>query len=404
MGAGHRTEYPPRRRQSRGSDGSFQTPAKHPGCDSSTDTKPLTETNKSSDLEFDVLLSFAGPERAYACAIHDIASANGLKVFLDEEFQHEIWGKNLVEYLDHAYRERGRYVLMLISDAYRERAFTRVERRAAFDRMIQEAGEYLLPVKVEDSWIDGLPTATACLDLRVDGVLGICKLLVRKIRGSTEKLVVPMGTAVPRVPLGCIPADQLAAYLLELCVRPQVTVFGALIYDESNVALRKLLRDRDYWDALDKISGPHFEVFAIRDTEIHKVELMMDMMTASSMNRSRDRGYFFSTLLSEYFGEEKTRLAYPSFVLFLVEQRLVKYCRLIPFREGSIEETFERLSGLFRVVASGIEEVDGPTVSAGVLWEHLKTKLLNAKYTLYLQNAPKDAEQAIRGLMAFVEK
>ncbi len=41
--------------------------------------------------DFDVLLSFAGPERHYARAIHDIGVANGLRVFLDEEFQHEIW-------------------------------------------------------------------------------------------------------------------------------------------------------------------------------------------------------------------------------------------------------------------------------------------------------------------------
>jgi len=360
--------------------------------------------NKSGDQEFDVLLSFAGPERDYARAIHDIATANGLRVFLDEEFQHEIWGKNLVEYLDRAYRERGGYVLVLISAAYRERAFTRVERRAAFDRMIREASEYLLPVKVDDSWIDGLPTSTAYLDLRVHGVLGVCELLVRKIRGSTEKLSVPPAVSVPRVPLGRLPGDQLATYLLELCARPQVTAFGALIYDESSAALRKLLRDRDYWDALDKASGPHFEVFALRDTEGHEIERVMEMLTAASLSRSRSRGYYFSHLLKKYFGEDKTRLAYPSFLLFLAERGRVKYCCLIPFRRTSMEDTFERLSALFSAIASGIEEVGGPTMSSDVLWEHLKTKLLSLEYKLYIQNAPTDAGEAVRQLTAYVEK
>lgn len=362
--------------------------------------------NESSNLEFDVLLSFAGPERDYARAIHDIAGANGLRVFLDEEFQHEIWGKNLVEYLDRTYRERGGYVLVLISAEYRERAFTRVERRAAFDRMIQEAGEYLLPVKVDDSWIDGLPTATAYLDLRIHGVLGVCELLVRKIRGSTEKLVIPPAVAVPRVPLGRVPGDQLATYLLELCARAEVTTFGALIYDEESVALRKLLRDRDYWDALDKASGPHFEVFAIRDTEGHEIEPVtsFELMTAASLSRSRSRGYYFSTLLKEYFGEEKTRLAYPSFLLFLADRGRIKYCRLIPFHRAPTEETFERLSALFCTIAGSIDEAGGPTVSSDVLWDHLKTKLLKADYTLYIQNPPNDAGEAIRRLTAFVEK
>jgi hypothetical protein len=224
---------------------------------------------ESGHLEFDVLLSFAGPERDYARAIHDIGIANGLRIFLDEEWQHEIWGKNLVEYLDHTYRERGGYVLVLISAAYSERAFTRVERRAALDRMIQEKGEYILPVKVDDTWIEGLPRSTAYLDLRVHGVLGICEHLVRKIRAPTQKLAVPANLAIPRVPFGHIPGDQLATYLLELCARPGVTIFGALVYDERSAVLRKLFRDRDYWDALDKVSGPHFEVFAIRDAEGH---------------------------------------------------------------------------------------------------------------------------------------
>lgn len=359
----------------------------------------------SADVEFDVLLSFAGAERDYARAIHDIGIANGLRVFLDEEFQHEIWGKNLVEYLDRTYRERGAYVLVLLSAAYRERAFTRVERRAAFDRMIREAGEYLLPVKVDDTWIDGLPASTAYLDLRVHGVLGVCELLVRKIQGSTGKLVVPPGVVVPRVPLGRLPGDQLATYLLELCVRPQVTAFGALIYDETTVVLRKLLQDQDYWDALDKASGPHLEVFAVRDTEGYESEPITEvgLMTATSLGRSRSRGYYSSTLLERYFGEEKTRLAYPSFLLFLAERGRVKYCRLIPFRRASMEATFERLSKLFSEVASGIEEVGGPTVDSDALWEHLQRKLLNAHYTLYIQTPPSDAGEAVRRLVAFVE-
>jgi hypothetical protein len=260
--------------------------------------------NKSNRLEFDVLLSFAGPEREYARAIHDIAVANGLRVFLDEEFQHEIWGKNLIEYLDHTYRERAAHVLVLISAAYNARAFTGVERRAALDRMIRERGEYLLPVKVDDTWIEGLPTSTAFLDLRIHSVLGVCKELVRKIRGSAEKLKVPQAVAVPRVPSGDIPGDVLASYLLELCKRPGVTAFGAVIYDEKSVALRKLFRDRDYWDALDKASGPNFEVFAVRDTESHATQDagVLERMTAATLSRSQSRGFYFSNLLNDYFG------------------------------------------------------------------------------------------------------
>jgi hypothetical protein len=356
-------------------------------------------------LEFDVLLSFAGTERHYARAIHDIANANGLRVFLDEEFQHEIWGKNLVEYLDQTYRERGQFVLALLSKAYREKAFTKVERRAAFDRMINESVEYLLPVKVDDSWIDGLPRATAYLDLRTAGVLGICNLLLRKIKGSTAKITIPPGMHIPRVPSGSIPGDQLAQYLVELCARPQVTLFGALIYDETNVALRRLLKDPDSWDALEKASGQNLEVFAIRDTEQYGSDTPhhFDLMTAASLSRARDRGYYFSKLLHDYFGEEKTGLAYPSFLLFIVEKRQVQKCWLIPFHRASRDETLNWLIDLFSSVNKGLSDAGGATASSQEVLSKLKELLLERKYNLYIQSAPPDAERAVRSLAEYVE-
>ena len=357
-------------------------------------------------LEFDVLLSFAGTERHYARAIHDIANANGLRVFLDEEFQHEIWGKNLVEYLDQTYRERGRFVLALLSKAYREKAFTKVERRSAFDRMINESAEYLLPVKVDDSWIDGLPKATAYLDLRTEGVLGICNLLLRKIKGSTAKLAIPAGMHIPRVPSGSIPGAQLAQYLVELCARPQVTLFGALIYDETNVALRRLLKDPDSWDALEKASGQNLEVFAIRDTEQYGTDVShhMELMTAASLSRSRDRGYYFSKLLHDYFGEEKTRLAYPSFLLFIVEKRQVQKCWLIPFHRASPDETLNWLIELFSSINKGLSTAGGATASSQAVIAKLKEILLERKYNLYIQSAPPDVESALRSLAEYVEE
>ena len=43
-------------------------------------------------------------------------------------------------------------------------------------------------------------------------------------------------------------------------------------------------------------------------------------------------------------------------------------------------------------------------MSSNALWEHLKTKLLNANYTVYIRNAPNDAADAIRAFTGFVEQ
>jgi len=128
------------------------------------------------------------------------------------------------------------------------------------------------------------------------------------------------------------------------------------------------------------------------------------MMTAASLSRSRSRGYYFSRLLKEYFGKNKTRLSYPAFLLFLVEEGRVRYCRLIPLPRASLEKTYEHLSALFPAIASGIEEVCGPDLSSGDLWEHLKTKLLDLRYRLRTLRPPADAEETVRKLSAYVEE
>jgi len=358
--------------------------------------------------EFDVALSFAGSERDYARTIAAIAKANGLTVFLDELFEADLWGKNLVESLSDIYETKARYCLIIVSEEYRKRVFTNVERRAALDRAIRDRAEYILPVVVDNSWIDGLPKATAYLDLRKRSVIAICEILVEKVKGvRPSALTIPKDINVARLSISTLSTDDLRRYLIDLCAQSKqagVVAFGCLIYDESTVELRKLLKDEDYWDALDKASGPSFEIFALRDEVKYGQESSgtIEMLTATSHLRSRSQGYHFSALLNDYFGEKKTTLVYPSFMLFLVEGNRVTHCRLIPLSRGGIHEAFLELQSLFQCIAAVLASwrQTGPNTSAA-LWEMLKKDLLAADHTLYIQKPPSDAGQAIQSLARF---
>jgi len=176
------------------------------------------------------------------------------------------------------------------------------------------------------------------------------------------------------------------------------------------VEIRKLLKDEDYWEALDQASGPDLEIFAIRD-EV-SVGLKggqvdpgrIDMLTLGMMNRSMPRGVYFSRLLKEYFGEVDTLLAYPSFLLFLIENNKVAYCRLIPLSRGSAHECFLQLQKLFSVISENIEEwksSDEPSASS--LWGKMKDDLLEHDYTLYIQRPPADAKVAVEKLVSYYE-
>lgn len=359
--------------------------------------------------EFDILLSFAGPERPYAQSLHAILARNGLRVFLDEEYQHEIWGENLVEYLDRTYRERGLYCLILISEEYRKRAYTKVERRAAFDRMINQDRVYILPVKVDDAWIDGLPKSTGFLDLRRQGIVGVAEAVLKKTGrlAARDRLEIPPDVAVPRVPAGMIPAEHLTNYLLEFCQRQPVCLFGAVLYDDRHAEIRHLFMDRAYWDALNAASGSDFEVFVIRDEEHYEFDGnlgVVEMVTASSMGSSRSRGWYYSKFLKEYFDKEKTRLAYPSVILFIVEAQRISNCRLIPLRRGTIEEVFLRLQELFQVIADETATWKQRAVETrGKLWDALKSVLIAKDYTVYIQSTPGSLVSGVKALTQYMK-
>nr|VFJ64825.1 MAG: hypothetical protein BECKFW1821C_GA0114237_100653 [Candidatus Kentron sp. FW] len=273
---------------------------------------------------------------------------------------------------------------------------------------------YILPVVTDGAWIKGLPKSTAYPDLRGKSVIGIAEAVIKKLRGekAPEKISIPPGINVPRLPIGSLGANELQKYLLQLCAQSQnagVVAFWALIYDERTAEFRQLLRNEDYWDALDRISGPDFEIFAIRDEQQSRWEgggvmhEIMHLITMVSTSRSLGRTIYFSRLLKEYFNEEDTRLAYPSLLLFLVHSGKVSKCRLVPLRYGTIDAVFDQLRALFSIISDTIaawRSSDGTSMDA--LWGSLKENLLEKNYTLYIQNAPSSADDAVTRLAPFM--
>lgn len=113
------------------------------------------------ERKFKVAISFAGAQREYATKVTAFLQRKGVAVFLDSIFKADLWGKDLAEEFVRIYSKDANYVLMLISKDYLESEWTRLERRSAISRALKEKKEYILPVKFDDSWPEGIPTTTA---------------------------------------------------------------------------------------------------------------------------------------------------------------------------------------------------------------------------------------------------
>ena len=111
--------------------------------------------NKTNDYQ--VALSFAGEQRAYVEEVAHHLAGRRIAVFYDEFERVRLWGRNLAEAFHKAFEQQSDLVVMFVSQAYVEKPWPRHERRSALSRMIREQGEYILPVRFDDTPVDGLP-------------------------------------------------------------------------------------------------------------------------------------------------------------------------------------------------------------------------------------------------------
>lgn len=111
-------------------------------------------------MRFDFAISFAGPERETARRLSQALKEAGLSVFFDELFEHEMLGRDGVDYLNDIFFSQSEYCIALVSRAYEQKAWAQLERRAAQARELHsQAPGFLIPVLCDDvrpSWL--LPT------------------------------------------------------------------------------------------------------------------------------------------------------------------------------------------------------------------------------------------------------
>jgi hypothetical protein len=142
---------------------------------------PKVITQKESP-NFDVAISFAGTERKFAEDLATRVKTAGFKVFYDDFYQEDLWGKNLVEFFHEIYSKHSRYCVIFVSNEYLKREWTVHERRSAQERMLKEKGnEYILPIQMEDVDLPGIPSTIGYLPIST-GIDKIAEILIKKLK------------------------------------------------------------------------------------------------------------------------------------------------------------------------------------------------------------------------------
>jgi hypothetical protein len=136
---------------------------------------------------YDVALSFAGEDRIYVEEVANLLRSFGVKVFYDKFEEANLWGKNLYEHLNDVYKSKAKYTLMFISKYYKEKLWTNHERKSMQERAFNEAKEYILPARFDDTEIPGLHSTLGYVDLRDKSPADLVAIICSKIGWVTKK-------------------------------------------------------------------------------------------------------------------------------------------------------------------------------------------------------------------------
>ena len=169
--------------------------------------------------DFDVALSFAGEDRAYAKALADVLILRGLKVFYDEYEKATLWGKDLYVYLSDIYQNRAMYCVIFVSQHYSDKMWTNHERKAAQARALMESKEYILPVRLDNSEVPGILETTGYLMWSNETPETIAGAIVLKLNQSEEINKTKLSQTKPIVLLRSRPMNKLSNEYIQYIIK-----------------------------------------------------------------------------------------------------------------------------------------------------------------------------------------
>lgn len=99
---------------------------------------------------YEVAISFAGEDRAFAEAVAKGLREAGVEVFYDNFYAADLWGADLSVNLREVYHDSSEFCIMILSQHYVDKMWTNFERQQAIERLIKQKGKvYVLPVRLD---------------------------------------------------------------------------------------------------------------------------------------------------------------------------------------------------------------------------------------------------------------
>lgn len=240
------------------------------------------------EYKYQVALSFAGEDREYVNKVAELLKENGISVFYDKFEQVDLWGKDLGIHFDYVYRRQSQYFIPFISTHYREKIWTHYEVRTAIARAIENKEEYILPVKFDDTELDGIRSTLGYLDIRNTSPEELANKIIQKLG------------AEPNIP---IPEKEEPKGNIYLTTYVQVSEFYGYTGVNIGITVTNVVNDHRYFN------GPYFKISKPVVGNADTFQLM-DTMTPISFPKRMEYGEQYQVMynLKKGFLDEMQKL------------------------------------------------------------------------------------------------
>lgn len=159
--------------------------------------------------------------------------------------------------------------------------------------------------------------------------------------------------------------DSFRDKMIQICNQHRkenrALAFAFILYDFENPHLWKILNDREYWLALNRISGEYLTVFSLNYKEKRRPRSRQSFDSGSKVIQmlvnvpvSYNPSIGTNELIKKYFGET-IEVKYPAILFFQVDNDKVIDSLLIELKEDSIEPAFNELKGFIRSAVDALK-------------------------------------------------
>ncbi|MCI4330261.1 MAG: TIR domain-containing protein [Thermoplasmata archaeon] len=133
----------------------------------------------------DVALTYAGEQEGYVRAVAVELREHGVLLFFAPFEEVNLWGEDLIPYLERVYSEWARLCVMFISKQYVDKAWPRHERQAALSRQLTEQSAYILPVRFDDTEVPGLSSSIYFVRAEKHTPVELSAMIMQKLASPT---------------------------------------------------------------------------------------------------------------------------------------------------------------------------------------------------------------------------